>query len=87
MRSQILLAGGQVFFLGDLPFSPHLTIGSAQNADGMPLRVNVHVSLSSLITYNEHTKIRYVQPNLDLCCLNMVQTGFVITRLISIKPI
>ena len=26
--SQVLLAGGQVFFLGDLPFSPHLTIYS-----------------------------------------------------------
>ena len=29
--SQVLLAGGQVFFLGDLPFSPHLLIDSAQN--------------------------------------------------------
>ena len=29
--SQVLLAGGQVVFLGDLPFSPHLTIDSAQN--------------------------------------------------------
>ena len=29
--SQVLLAGGQVFFLGDLPFLPHLTIDSAQN--------------------------------------------------------
>ena len=28
---QVLLAGVQVFFLGDLPFSPHLTIDSAQN--------------------------------------------------------
>ena len=29
--SQVLLAGGQVVFLGDLPFSTHLTIDSAQN--------------------------------------------------------
>ena len=29
--SQVLLAGGQVFFLGDLPLSPHLAINSAQN--------------------------------------------------------
>ena len=29
--SQVLLAGGQVVFLGDLPFSAHLTIDSAQN--------------------------------------------------------
>ena len=29
--SQVLLVGGQVIFLGDLPFSPHLAIGSAQN--------------------------------------------------------
>ena len=26
--SQVLLAGGQVFFLGDLQFSPHLMIDS-----------------------------------------------------------
>ena len=26
-----MLAGCQVFFLGDLPFSPHLSIDSAQN--------------------------------------------------------
>ena len=29
--SRVLLAGGQVFFLGYLPFSPHLIIDSAQN--------------------------------------------------------
>ena len=29
--SQVLLAGGQVVFLGDLPFSPCLTIDMAQN--------------------------------------------------------
>ena len=29
--SQVLLAGGQLVFLGNLPFSPHLTIDSAQN--------------------------------------------------------
>ena len=29
--SQALLAGGQVVFLGDLPFSPHLTTDLAQN--------------------------------------------------------
>ena len=29
--SQVLLAGGQVVFLGDLPFSPHLSNDSAQN--------------------------------------------------------
>ena len=29
--SQVLLAGGQVVYLGDLPFSPNLTIDSAQN--------------------------------------------------------
>ena len=29
--SEVLLAGGQVFFLGDLPFLPHLTIYLAQN--------------------------------------------------------
>ena len=29
--SQVLLVGGQVVFLGDLPFSPHLPIDSAQN--------------------------------------------------------
>ena len=29
--SQVLLAGGQLVFLGDLPFSPHLTINLAQN--------------------------------------------------------
>ena len=29
--SQVLLAGGQVIFLGDFPFSPHLQIDSAQN--------------------------------------------------------
>ena len=29
--SHVLLADGQVVFLGDLPFSPHLTIDSAQN--------------------------------------------------------
>ena len=29
--SQVLLVGGQVFFLGDLPFSPHRTIDWAQN--------------------------------------------------------
>ena len=29
--SQVLLAGGHVVFLGDLPFSPLLTIDSAQN--------------------------------------------------------
>ena len=29
--SQVLLAGSQVFFLGDLTFSPHLPIDSAQN--------------------------------------------------------
>ena len=29
--SQVLLAVGQVFFLGDLPFSPLLMIDSAQN--------------------------------------------------------
>ena len=28
---QVLLAGGQVYFLRDLPFSPHLMIDSAQN--------------------------------------------------------
>ena len=28
---QVLFAGGQVFFLGDLPFSPHFAIDSAQN--------------------------------------------------------
>ena len=30
-HKQVLLAGGQVFFLGDFPFSPHLLIDSAQN--------------------------------------------------------
>ena len=29
--SKVLLASGQVVFLGDLPFSPHLSIDSAQN--------------------------------------------------------
>ena len=29
--NQVLLAGGQVDFLGDLLFSPHRTIDSAQN--------------------------------------------------------
>ena len=29
--SQVLFAGGQVFFLEDLPLSPHLAIDSAQN--------------------------------------------------------
>ena len=29
--NQVLLAGGQVFFLWNLPFSPNLTIDSAQN--------------------------------------------------------
>ena len=29
--SQVLLVGGQVVFLGDLPFSPHLTTDLAQN--------------------------------------------------------
>ena len=29
--SQVLPAGGQVVFLADVPFSPHLTIDSAQN--------------------------------------------------------
>ena len=29
--SQVLLTGGQVLCLGDLPFSPHLTIDLAQN--------------------------------------------------------
>ena len=29
--SQVLLAGDQVVFLRDLPFSPHLGIGLAQN--------------------------------------------------------
>ena len=29
--SQVVLAGGQVVFLGDLPFLPHLKIDSAQN--------------------------------------------------------
>ena len=29
--SQVLLAGGQVGFLGDLPFSPHLRNDCAQN--------------------------------------------------------
>ena len=29
--SHVLLAGGWVVFLGDLPFSPHLAIDSAQN--------------------------------------------------------
>ena len=29
--SQVLLAGGHVVFLGDLPFSPHLVTDSAQN--------------------------------------------------------
>ena len=29
--SQVLLAGGQVVFLGDLSFSPHLMIDSAEN--------------------------------------------------------
>ena len=29
--SQVLLAGGQVVFLGDLPFSPHLPIDPAQH--------------------------------------------------------
>ena len=29
--SQVLLAGGQMDFLMDLPFLPHLTIASAQN--------------------------------------------------------
>ena len=29
--SQVLFVGGQVFFLGDFPFSSHLTIDSAQN--------------------------------------------------------
>ena len=29
--SQVLLAGGQMVFLGDLPFLPHLTIDLAQN--------------------------------------------------------
>ena len=37
--SQILLEGGQVVFLRDLPFLPHLAIDSAQNEwndlDGM----------------------------------------------------
>ena len=28
-RSQVLLAGGQVVFLGDPPFSPHLPIDAA----------------------------------------------------------
>ena len=28
---QVIIAEGQVFFLGDLPFLPHLTIDSAQN--------------------------------------------------------
>ena len=31
--SQVLLAGGQVVFLGNLPFSPLLTIDSAQNSE------------------------------------------------------
>ena len=30
-HSQVLLAGGQVFFLGDLLFLPHFTIDLAQN--------------------------------------------------------
>ena len=30
VTSQVLLAGGQVVFLGDLPFSLHLTTESAQ---------------------------------------------------------
>ena len=29
--SKVLLAGGQVVYLGDIPFSHHLTIDSAQN--------------------------------------------------------
>ena len=29
--SQVLLAGGQVVYLGDLPFLPHVAIDSAQN--------------------------------------------------------
>ena len=29
--SQVVLAGDQVVFLGDLPFLPHLTIDSPQN--------------------------------------------------------
>ena len=29
--SQVLILGSQVVFLGDLPFSPHLTIDLAQN--------------------------------------------------------
>ena len=29
--SQVVLAGGQVLFLGDLPFSPHLAIDLTQN--------------------------------------------------------
>ena len=29
--SKILLAGGQMVFFGDLPFSPHLTMDSSQN--------------------------------------------------------
>ena len=28
--SQVLLVGGQAFFLGDFPFLPHLTIDPAQ---------------------------------------------------------
>ena len=30
-KSQVLLADGHVVYYGDLPFSPHLTIDSAQN--------------------------------------------------------
>ena len=31
MRQEVMLAGGHEVFLGDPPFSPHLTIDSAKN--------------------------------------------------------
>ena len=48
--SQILLAGGQVVFLGDLTFLPHLTIDSAQNEwNNLDRLLNQNKKLKELI--------------------------------------
>ena len=48
--SQILLVGGQVVFLGDLTFLPHLTIDSAQNEwNNLDRLLNQNKKLKELI--------------------------------------
>ena len=49
--SQVLLAGGQMVFHEDFPFSPHIAIDSAQNKWNLDGLLNQNKTRGSLVLY------------------------------------